>query len=136
MTRHCNIEEWKKKKELEIKKREKPDYVTIGTLHISHKLNSKLCILYAYYFIFVNYFIFIIHFRSSRPEVFLRQGVLKIYSKFTETHPCRSVISIKLLCNFIEISLQHGCSPVNLLYIFRTSFPKNTSGRLLLIFWL
>ena len=26
----------------------------------------------------------------------------------------------------------NGCSPVNLLYIFRTPFPKNTSGGLLL----
>ena len=34
--------------------------------------------------------------------------------------------------NFIEISLRHGCSPVNLLHIFRTPFPKNISGRLLL----
>ena len=33
--------------------------------------------------------------------------------------------------NFIEISLRHGCSPVNLLHIFRTPFLKNTSGRLL-----
>ena len=33
---------------------------------------------------------------------------------------------------FIEIALQHGCSPVNLLHIFGTSFPKNNSGRLLL----
>ena len=32
----------------------------------------------------------------------------------------KSVVSIKLLCNFIEITLQHGCSPVNLLHIFRT----------------
>ena len=36
--------------------------------------------------------------------------------------------------NFIEITLRHGCSPVNLLHIFRTPFPKNTSGRLLLYF--
>ena len=28
-------------------------------------------------------------------------------SKFTEEHPCRSVIPIKLLCNFIEIALRH-----------------------------
>ena len=35
-----------------------------------------------------------------------------------------------LLCNFIEITLRHGCSPVNLLYSFRTPFTKNTSGRL------
>ena len=34
--------------------------------------------------------------------------------------------------NFIEITLQHGCSPVNLLHIFRTPFVKNTSGRMLL----
>ena len=71
--------------------------------------------------------------RSSHPEVFLRKDVLKICSKFTGEHPCRSVISIKLQSNFIEIALWHGCSPVNLLYIFRTSFPSNTSGWLLLI---
>ena len=67
--------------------------------------------------------------RSSRPEVFLAKGVLKICSKFTGEHPCRSVI---LLCNFIEIALQHGCSPVNLLHIFRKPFPRNTTGWLLL----
>ena len=31
-------------------------------------------------------------------------------------------------CNFIEIALRHGCSPVNLLHIYRTSFYKNTYG--------
>ena len=30
---------------------------------------------------------------------FLRKGILKISSKFTGEHPCRSLISIKLLCN-------------------------------------
>ena len=34
--------------------------------------------------------------------------------------------------NFIEITLRHGFSPVNVLYIFRAAFPKNTSGWLLL----
>ena len=62
----------------------------------------------------------------------LRKGVLKICSKFTGEHPCQSAISIKLQSNFIEITLRRGCSPVNLLYIFRTPFPKNTSGGLLL----
>ena len=71
-------------------------------------------------------------YRSSRPEVYLGKGALKICSEFTGEHPCRSVISIKLLCNFIEITLRHWCSPVNLLLIFRTPFLKNTSGRLLL----
>ena len=64
--------------------------------------------------------------------MFLGKGFLKIYSTFTREHSCRSVISIKLICNIIEITLLHGYSPVNLLYIFRTSIPKNTSGRLLL----
>ena len=40
--------------------------------------------------------------------------------------------SIKLLGNFIEITLRHECSPLNLLHIFRTTFTKNTSERLLL----
>ena len=34
--------------------------------------------------------------------------------------------------NFIEIAFRHGYSPVNLLHIFKTPFPKNTSGRVLL----
>ena len=70
--------------------------------------------------------------RSSHPEVFLGKSVWKICSKYTGEHPCRSTISIKLLCNFIEIALRHGCSPVNLLHIFRTPFLKNTFERLLL----
>ena len=32
--------------------------------------------------------------RSSRPEAFLREGVVKICSKFTGEHPCRSAISV------------------------------------------
>ena len=34
--------------------------------------------------------------RYSRPKVFQGKGVLKICSKFTGEHPCRSAISIKL----------------------------------------
>ena len=41
-------------------------------------------------------------------ELFLEKGILKICSKFTGEHPCRSVISIKLLSNFIEITLRHA----------------------------
>ena len=70
--------------------------------------------------------------RSNNSEVFLRNDVLKICSKFTGEHPCQSVISIKLQSSFIEITLRHGCSPVNLLHISRTPFLKNTSGWLLL----
>ena len=35
-------------------------------------------------------------------------------------------------CDFNKVAFWHGPSPVNLLHIFRTPFPKNTSGRLLL----
>ena len=64
-------------------------------------------------------------FRSSLSEVFLEKAVLKICSKFTGEHPCRSVISIKLQSNLIEIKLRHGCSAVNLPHVFRTLFTKN-----------
>ena len=57
--------------------------------------------------------------RSSPPGLFLRKGVLKICSIFTGEHPCRNVISIKLQSNFIEVTLWHGCSPVNMLHIRR-----------------
>ena len=66
--------------------------------------------------------------RSSHPGMFLGKGVLKICSKFTGEHPCRKVISITLLCNFIEITLRHGCSPVNLLHIFTNLFVRTPLG--------
>ena len=69
---------------------------------------------------------------SIKPYSEAAKGVLKICSKFTGEHPSQSVIFIKLPGNFIEITLRHGCSPVNLLHIFRTIFPRNTSGWLLL----
>ena len=69
--------------------------------------------------------------RSRLSEVLVGKSVLKICRKFTEDHPCQSAISIKLQSNFIEIVLQHGCSLVNSLNIFRTPFPRNTSRRLL-----
>ena len=65
---------------------------------------------------------------SSRPKVFLWKSVPKISSIYTGKNPCQSAISIKMQSNFIEIALRHGCSPINLLHIFRTSFTKNTSG--------
>ena len=70
-------------------------------------------------------------FKSSHPGVFLRKGILKIFRKSTGEHPCRGVISIKLQSNFVEIALQHMCSPVNFLHIFRAPFPRNTSVWLL-----
>ena len=65
------------------------------------------------------------------PRGVPRKSVLKIRSIFTGEHPWRSVISTTLLCNFIEITLRHGCS-LNLQHIFRATFLKNTYGWLLL----
>ena len=70
--------------------------------------------------------------RNSRPEVFIGKGVLKRRSKFIGEQPCQSVISVKLICKFIEITLWHGYYPANLLHVFRTPFLKNTYGWLLL----
>ena len=46
--------------------------------------------------------------RSSRPEVFLGKGVLKICSKFIGEHPCRSAISIKLLTTSLKSHFRMG----------------------------
>ena len=46
------------------------------------------------------------------------ENIQQIYRK----QPCRSLISIRMLCNFIEITLRHRLSPVNLQHIFRTPF--------------
>ena len=50
-------------------------------------------------------------------------------SKFTGEHPCRSGMSTKLQSKFVEITLRHTS-----LRIFRTPFPKNTLGVLILYF--
>ena len=42
------------------------------------------------------------------------------------------MISTKLQSIFIEVTLRHGSSLVNLLHVFRKPFPKTTSGGLLL----
>ena len=46
--------------------------------------------------------------------MFLEKRILKICNRFTGKHPyrSRSMISIKLQSNFIEITPWHGCSPV------------------------
>ena len=67
--------------------------------------------------------------RNSQSEVFLWKSVLKIRSKFTGENPCRSAISMKLLYNFIVITLY--CN-----HVFRTPFLKRTFGWLLLKLWI
>ena len=55
----------------------------------------------------------------------------KICSQFTE-HPCRNVILIELQSNFIVITFLYGCSPADLLHVFRTTFYKNNFREMLL----
>ena len=43
------------------------------------------------------------------------------------------MISIKLQCNFTEMTLLRQCSPVNLLQIFRTPLNKNRQEGMLLL---
>ena len=50
------------------------------------------------------------------------ENMQQIYRKT----PMRNVISI----NFIDITIRHGCFPVNLLQMFRKPFPTKISGRL------
>ena len=75
--------------------------------------------------------IWVIMSRSSVLKVFLGKGIAKIWSKFTGEHQCRSVISVKLFCDFIETIFWHGCFPVNL-FVFRIPFPQITSRQLVL----
>ena len=78
---------------------------------------------------FFTYFLNMVSklYRISHPDEFLEKVILKICSNFKGEHPNRSAISIKLQSNFIEITLRHGCSPVNLLHISRTTLSRNTS---------
>ena len=79
-----------------------------------------------------DYHVFLIS-RSSYPEVFLRHLFWKYVANLQEnTHA--EVWFQSSCCSFIEITLRHGSSPVNLLHIFRIPFPRNTSGWLLLYF--
>ena len=71
--------------------------------------------------------IWILPFRSSRPNVFLVKGVLKICI-FTGEHLCRSAISIKLKFQLYWNHTSAWCSPEKLLHIFRKPFPKSTIG--------
>ena len=114
-----------------------PDFLAAtfaALLMVGEMLSNSTILNYWKTYIFKcgHYFVQCCMIRSSPPEVFLGKGVLKISSKFTGEHPCRNAISIKLLCNFIEIPFRHGCSPVNFLHFFRTPFLKNNSKGLLI----
>ena len=71
-------------------------------------------------------------FKAAAQRCSLGKLFWKYATKSQENTNCRSAISVKQQKNFVEITLRHGCSPANLLHVFRTTFLKNLSGWLLL----
>ena len=64
-------------------------------------------------------------FRSSPPEVFSQKDAAQIRSNSTGEQSRISAISIKPLCNFIEITPTHRCAPENPTYTRRTPLPRS-----------
>ena len=89
--------------------------------HLQQILKSILHLSEASKLVPQSYQVFIMD-KSNRPKVFLVKFVLKIRSGFYRRKPM-------LKC---EITLWHERSLLNLLYVFRKTFPKNIFGWLLL----
>ena len=94
-----------------------PHQVLLGTITTSQPLDI----------IEIDFFI-----STAQKDISVYWFIVHYWFYLQGDHPCQSAISIKLQRNFIEIALWHGCSPVNFLHIFKTPFPKNISGWLLL----
>ena len=75
-----------------------------------------------------NYLIF----RSSRPYVFCKNGVLRNFAKFTGKHLCQSLYFNKVAglrpATLLKKRLWHRCFPVNFVKFLRNLFLQNTSG--------
>ena len=65
-------------------------------------------------------------YRSSRPDVFCKKGVLKNFAKFTGKNLCQSLFFNKVAdlrpTTLLKKRLWHRCFPVNFAKFFRTSF--------------
>ena len=76
--------------------------------------------------------------RCSRPEVFCKKRVLRIFAWFTKKHLCWSLFLIKLpdlqAFNFIKMKLQHRFFLVKFAKFLSAPFLQNTSVQLLLTF--
>ena len=66
-------------------------------------------------------------FRSNPPKVFSKKSAVKIRREPTGEQPRRSTISKKRLCNFIEITPMHGCTPKNPQNTCKTPLPRRTT---------
>ena len=65
-------------------------------------------------------------YRSSRPEVFCKKGVLRNFAKFTGKHLCQSLFFNKVAglrpSKREKKTLWHRCFPVNFAKFLRTPF--------------
>ena len=73
--------------------------------------------------------------RSSHRRCYLRKGFLRNFAKFTGKHLCQSLFFNKVAglrpATVLKKRLWHTCFLVNFAKFLRTSFLRNTSGRLL-----
>ena len=64
--------------------------------------------------------------RSSRPEMFCKEGVLRNFTKFIRKHLCHSLVSNKVAdlrpATLFKKSFWHRCFPVNFVKFLRTTF--------------
>ena len=64
--------------------------------------------------------------KSSHPEVFCKNGVLKNFAKFTRKHLCQSLFFNKV-ATLLKKILWHRCLLVNFAKFLRILFLQNTS---------
>ena len=69
------------------------------------RIYNVICIIYTIHVYIYYIYIYI------PPEIFSKKYTLQTRSKPTGEQPCRSVISTKPFCNFIDITSRHGCPP-------------------------
>ena len=90
--------------------------------HTMQNLRFHVLLMFVYNILFCKK---ISELQKSYPEVFLRKGFLKNMQQIYKKTSMPKLLGIGASCS-------DDCSPVSLLHIFRTPFPKNTSGWLFL----
>ena len=76
------------------------------------------------------------HYRSSRPEVFCKKGVLRNCAKFTGKHLCQSLFFNRPRpATLLKQRLWHSCFPVNFAKFLRIPFfPEHLRWLLLALY--
>ena len=76
----------------------------------------------------ILFFFFVIF---KRTEAALQRcSYKKVFWKYLANLLENTHVEVWYQSSFIEITLRHGCSPLNLQHFFRAPFPKNTFGGL------